>query len=72
MSAPMDRKCPRQSNRFEVFDLKDNQIRELCAEACGFSYRSSIFNTTERGRFIILHVAYALMPAAIRILDTPI
>lgn len=46
----------------EAFDLKDNRVRELCREACGFSYRSSIFNTTERGRFIILRVAYALMP----------
>src|SRR5438445_4222600 len=47
----------------EVFDLKDNHVRELCNEACGFSYRSSIFNTTERGRFIILRVTYALAPA---------
>jgi UDP-N-acetylmuramate dehydrogenase len=46
----------------QVLDLKDSQVRELCAEACGFSYRSSIFNTTERGRFIILRVAYALTP----------
>jgi UDP-N-acetylmuramate dehydrogenase len=44
----------------QVFDLKENQIRELCAEACGFEYRSSIFNTTERGRFIILRVVYGL------------
>jgi UDP-N-acetylmuramate dehydrogenase len=46
----------------EVFDLKDGQVRELCREACGFAYRSSIFNTTERGRFIILRVIYALTP----------
>jgi len=46
----------------EVFDLKDGQVRELCGEACGFAYRSSIFNTTERGRFIILRVFYALTP----------
>jgi len=46
----------------EVFDLKDSQVRELCREACGFAYRSSIFNTTERGRFIILRVTYALTP----------
>src|SRR5258707_2353407 len=45
-----------------VFDLKDRQVRELCREACGFSYRSSIFNTSERGRFIILRVIYALTP----------
>jgi len=48
----------------EVFDRKDNQVRELCREACGFSYRSSIFNTTERERFIILRVLYALTPGA--------
>jgi len=46
----------------EVFDLKENRVRELCREACGFSYRSSIFNTTERGRFIILRVTFALAP----------
>jgi UDP-N-acetylmuramate dehydrogenase len=46
----------------EVFDLKQKQVRELCNEACGFSYRSSIFNTSERGRFIILRVTYALTP----------
>lgn len=44
----------------QVFDRKDGQVRELCNEACGFTYRSSIFNTTERGRFIILRVTYAL------------
>ena len=46
----------------QVFDTRDSQVRELCPEACGFSYRSSIFNTTERGRFIVLRVTYALTP----------
>jgi UDP-N-acetylmuramate dehydrogenase len=46
----------------EVFDRKQKQIRELCREACGFAYRSSIFNTSERERFIILRVSYALIP----------
>lgn len=45
----------------EVFDRRDGQVRELCNEACGFSYRTSIFNTTERGRFIILRVTFALI-----------
>src|SRR4029077_10892009 len=45
-----------------VLDLRDGQIRELCAEACGFQYRTSIFNTSERGRFIILRVTYSLTP----------
>ena len=48
----------------QVLDLRDatSQVRELCPEACQFSYRSSIFNTTERGRFIVLRVTYALAP----------
>ena len=45
----------------QVFDLRDNQVRELCAEACGFAYRTSIFNTSERGRFVVLRVTYALI-----------
>ena len=47
-----------------AFDLRDHQVRELCNEACGFSYRMSIFNSSERGRFIILRVTYALTPGA--------
>lgn len=46
----------------QVLDLKDSQVRELCPEACGFSYRSSVFSTTGRGRFIILRVTYSLKP----------
>jgi UDP-N-acetylmuramate dehydrogenase len=46
----------------QALDLKDGQVREVCSEACGFSYRTSIFNTTERGRYIILRVTYALTP----------
>ena len=46
----------------QVLDLKDGQVRELCREACGFGYRTSIFNTSERGRFIVLRVTYALTP----------
>jgi UDP-N-acetylmuramate dehydrogenase len=45
-----------------VLDLKDGQLRELCNPACGFTYRTSIFNTSERGRYIILRVTYALIP----------
>jgi UDP-N-acetylmuramate dehydrogenase len=45
-----------------ALDLRDGQIHELCEEACGFSYRSSIFNRSERGRYIILRVTYELDP----------
>ena len=44
----------------QVFDLQRGVIRDICAEACGFGYRTSIFNTSERGRYIILRVTYAL------------
>ncbi len=47
-------------SEIQVLDLRDGQFRTLCNEACGFSYRSSIFNSEERGRFIILRVTYAL------------
>jgi UDP-N-acetylmuramate dehydrogenase len=46
----------------QALDLRDGQWRTLCNQACGFAYRSSIFNTAERGRFIIVRVAYALEP----------
>jgi UDP-N-acetylmuramate dehydrogenase len=45
-----------------TLDLRDDQIRDLCGEACAFSYRTSIFNTSERGRYIILRVTYGLTP----------
>lgn len=47
----------------QALDLKDGQVRELCNQACCFGYRSSIFNTSERGRFVILRVRYSLIPA---------
>jgi UDP-N-acetylmuramate dehydrogenase len=43
-----------------ALDLRDGQVRELAKEDCGFRYRTSIFNTTERGRYIILQVNYLL------------
>ncbi len=46
----------------QVLDLQDGQLRSFCNEACGFGYRSSIFNTAGRGRYIILRVSFALEP----------
>ena len=45
-----------------AFDRSQNRLRELHAADCGFSYRASIFNTTQRDRYIILRVTYALHP----------
>jgi UDP-N-acetylmuramate dehydrogenase len=41
-------------------DLKEDRIVVLPKPACGFRYRASIFNSTERGRYIILRVNYRL------------
>ena len=46
----------------QALDLKDGQVRELCSGSLRIRYRSSIFNTSERGRFVILRVTYALTP----------
>lgn len=46
----------------EVFDVAENKVRNLSAADCGFRYRTSIFNSTERGRFIIVRVRYRLTP----------
>lgn len=43
-----------------AFDLKEDRIVILPKPACGFRYRSSIFNSTERDRYIILRVNYRL------------
>ena len=43
-----------------VYDRKTKNILELSNEECGFEYRQSIFNTTEKSRFIILAVTYKL------------
>jgi len=43
-----------------VLDLRSLEIRILSNADCGFAYRSSIFNTDERDRYIILGVSFAL------------
>jgi UDP-N-acetylmuramate dehydrogenase len=43
-----------------ALDLKHDRIVVLPKPACGFRYRSSIFNTSDRGRYIILRVNYRL------------
>jgi UDP-N-acetylmuramate dehydrogenase len=43
-----------------ALDLKEDRIVVLPKPACGFRYRASIFNSTERSRYIILRVNYRL------------
>jgi UDP-N-acetylmuramate dehydrogenase len=43
-----------------AFDRQTARFVDLAASACGFSYRRSIFNSTERGRYLVSRVDYAL------------
>lgn len=42
------------------FDTQTSQYVELSTAACGFAYRTSRFNTTERGRYIVTRVDFKL------------
>ena len=42
------------------FDRQQRRVTELSNRECGFSYRSSIFNTTERERYVVLSVSFLL------------
>jgi UDP-N-acetylmuramate dehydrogenase len=43
-----------------VFDRKTGQFVDLPASDCGFSYRRSIFNSSQRERYVVSRVHYAL------------
>ncbi len=45
-----------------VFDRKSEEILELTNADCKFSYRTSIFNSTDKNRFIVLAVTFKLNP----------
>jgi UDP-N-acetylmuramate dehydrogenase len=43
-----------------AFDREMRQFVDLPASACGFSYRRSIFNSSQRERYVVSRVDYAL------------
>ena len=43
-----------------ALDLRSLEVLTLSNADCGFAYRTSKFNTSERGRYVILRVAFAL------------
>jgi UDP-N-acetylmuramate dehydrogenase len=45
-----------------VLDLETLSFREMCAAECGFAYRISVFNSTAKGRFLVVRVDYRLKP----------
>lgn len=45
-----------------ALDRETNSIEEISGRDCRFGYRSSIFNTTHKDRYIIIRVAFSLQP----------
>lgn len=43
-----------------AFDKRTKEVLEMTNGDCRFAYRSSIFNTTEKNRFVVLSVTFAL------------
>jgi UDP-N-acetylmuramate dehydrogenase len=43
-----------------VYDQASARITDLSPADCGFGYRTSVFNTTGRGRYIVTRVTYLL------------
>jgi len=43
-----------------TIDLNNLEVKDLSPDECRFSYRRSIFNSTQRGRYIVTRVDYAL------------
>ncbi len=45
----------------EVYDRVESRVRTLLNSECGFAYRSSIFNTTDHERYVVLSVDFDLV-----------
>ncbi len=48
-----------------ALDRNSRAVRQLDNSECGFSYRSSIFNTEANGRYIVLNVSFLLQPGGL-------
>lgn len=46
--------------RVRALELATGQVLDLSNSDCGFSYRSSIFNTARRDQYVVLEVSYRL------------
>ena len=54
-----------------LYDRNKASITEMTSAECGFSYRTSVFNTTERGRYVVLEVEFSFPKAGRPKLDYP-
>jgi len=54
-----------------VLNVEHLTFAELPAAACGFAYRRSIFNSSQRGKFIVTRVEYRLRSGAFPVISYP-
>jgi UDP-N-acetylmuramate dehydrogenase len=54
-----------------ALDRSSERVVDLSKEQCGFSYRTSIFNTTHKERYIVLSISYALQKDAVPVVKYP-
>ena len=52
-----------------VFNKQTHEIQNLSNADCGFAYRASIFNTTQKGKYIIFYINFKLSKLAKPILS---
>ena len=50
-------------DRVRVLDLRTMDFIEMSNQQCGFAYRTSVFNSSSRGRVVVTRVDYRLNPA---------
>ncbi len=55
----------------EIFDIKSRKIKKLLNKDCHFSYRSSRFNTVDKGKYIITYIYIKLQKKCNPILTYP-
>src|SRR5262249_24926065 len=52
-----------------AYDRDTDEIRTLSLEQCRFSYRTSVFNSIPRERYIVLRVSYLLVNDGVPTID---
>ncbi len=52
-----------------VFNTQTHQISEILNKDCGFEYRKSIFNTSQKGKYIIFYITFSLSVLPKPVLD---
>ena len=55
----------------EAYDLKEEKVAIIQGDQCGFSYRKSIFNTTEKGRYVIFFTTIRLSKISSPVITYP-